>query len=257
MKSLRARSTCASRLCIRSNERASRPSSSGVSSPIGWSNSPGAIRLGGATRAVPSRREIATAAVQPTRSATASASTVAIRNWRSTSAAASLTSVTRCDRSTTRVGAAASGTPRRMPPPGVRPRDDPRRALGRAARSGSWARAGRGVEVVAGTSLPLARRVYALGCAVRDPARSWQQRPAGCGTPVRERRQSPGTSAAGARAIACSRVSRSEIRFWRRLGTTYRNTTPMADATTPSSTTISRTRSERSGLTRLSPSRKR
>ena len=60
MKSLRARSTCASRSCIRSNERASRPSSSGCSSPIGWSNRPAAIRLE-ADSSLPTRRETATA----------------------------------------------------------------------------------------------------------------------------------------------------------------------------------------------------
>ena len=108
MKSLRARSTCARRLCIRSNERARRPSSSAESSPMGWSNWPSATREAAASSR-PRRREMATAAVHPTRPATPSARSVAIRNWRSTSEAASFTSAIRWARSTT-AGPARLGT---------------------------------------------------------------------------------------------------------------------------------------------------
>ena len=84
MKSLRARSTWASRACMRSNERATWPSSSGDWSPMGWSNVPAAMRLAASFRRS-SRTEMARAAPHPTTTATATATSVAIRIWRWTS----------------------------------------------------------------------------------------------------------------------------------------------------------------------------
>ena len=79
MKSFRARSTCASRACMRSNDRATWPTSSGDSSPMGWSKVPAAMRLAASFRRS-SRTEIASAAPHPTTTATAIATSAAIED---------------------------------------------------------------------------------------------------------------------------------------------------------------------------------
>ena len=113
---------------MRSNERATWPTSSGDSSPMGWSKVPAATRLAASLRRS-SLTEIASAAPQPTTTATAIATRAARRIWRSTSAAAAFTSLRPCERKSSPPFTVNATT---TPPFAVRPRATPDRSAASA-----------------------------------------------------------------------------------------------------------------------------